>query len=219
MQMPEMDGIMLTNNIRKLFPAISLPLIMLSSMRQIQLGKNRHLFIKYISKPVKASQLFDTLVAVLATTQSPIKQTHKQENRTDRNIAHKYPLNILLAEDNVVNQKVATKMLERLGYRVDVVADGAEAVASIQRQPYDVILMDIQMPEMDGVTATRLIREAQLPSQQPHIIALTANALLGDREKYMEAGMNDYLSKPVRLNELKASLLRFVTEKEAMIHS
>ena len=112
------------------------------------------------------------------------------------------PIRILLVEDNLVNQKVATGMLAHFGYRPDVAANGREALEAVERKEYDVILMDIQMPEMDGVTATREIR-AHLPEvHQPHIIAVTANALKGDREFYIAQGMNDYVSKPVRLREL-----------------
>jgi len=117
-------------------------------------------------------------------------------------------LRILVAEDNPVNQRVARRMLEKLGYRPELVSNGLEAVESVKRAAYDVILMDIQMPEMDGVTATQKIRSEIPPKKQPVIIALTANALAGDREKYIGSGMDDYLSKPIRVHELKASLKR-----------
>ncbi len=117
-------------------------------------------------------------------------------------------LHILLAEDNVVNQKVALRMLERIGYRADVVADGQEAVEALYRQRYDVVLMDVQMPQMDGLEATQCVR-AELPAErQPYIIALTANAMKGDRERCLDAGMDDYLSKPVKLDALREALTR-----------
>jgi CheY-like chemotaxis protein len=114
-------------------------------------------------------------------------------------------LRILLAEDNLVNQKVAIKMLERLGYTADVAADGREVLAALESRPYDVVLMDVQMPEMDGLEATRSIRSTAC--HQPYIIAMTAHAMKGDREECLDAGMNDYISKPVRIEELKAALM------------
>ena len=110
------------------------------------------------------------------------------------------PLRILLAEDLLVNQKLALRLLEQMGYRADVASNGIEAIESIERQPYDVILMDVQMPEMDGLEATRQIRKKDL--SQPFIIAMTANAMAGDREICLEAGMDLYISKPIRVPEL-----------------
>ncbi len=114
-------------------------------------------------------------------------------------------LTILLAEDNAVNQKVALLMLKRLGYQADVVANGREVLQALQRQPYDVILMDIQMPEMDGLEAAKSIRKMSL-QRQPKILALTAHALQGDREKCLASGMDGYISKPVQIEELRLSL-------------
>jgi CheY-like chemotaxis protein len=125
----------------------------------------------------------------------------------DAEMGRLHPLRILLAEDNAVNQKLALRILERLGYRADIASNGLEAVESVERQIYDVILMDVQMPEMDGLDATRNIRKlAQIT--QPHIIAMTANAMEGDREMCIAAGMNDYVSKPIRVNELVDALLK-----------
>ena len=116
-------------------------------------------------------------------------------------------LKLLLAEDNLVNQKVALLMLKKLGIRADVAANGREVLQALERQDYDVVLMDVQMPEMDGFEAARAIRERWLDGS-PHIIALTAHALEGDRKRCIEAGMDDYISKPVRLEELAVALGR-----------
>jgi CheY-like chemotaxis protein len=125
----------------------------------------------------------------------------------DAELGQKHPLRILLAEDNAVNQKLALRILQQMGYRADVASNGVEAIESIQRQTYDVILMDVQMPEMDGLDATREIRKLA-DVNQPHIVAMTANALEGDREMCLAAGMNDYISKPIRVHELVDALLK-----------
>ncbi len=134
--------------------------------------------------------------------QTPLDRTHIPQ------IAQSYPLRILLAEDNLVNQKVALRLLERLGYRADVAANGIEVLRALERYSYDVILMDIQMPEMDGVETTRYLRLHHTAEQCPYIVALTAHALQGDREAFITAGMNDYLSKPFKVQELVAVLKR-----------
>jgi GAF domain-containing protein/DNA-binding response OmpR family regulator len=129
----------------------------------------------------------------------------------ETSLASQLPLHILLAEDNQINQKVALSMLGRLGYRADYVSNGREALELVQRQRYDVVLMDVQMPEMDGLEATRRILQALPLPLRPYIIAMTANAMQGDREMCLQAGMNDYISKPVRLRELRAALQKLLT--------
>jgi len=126
----------------------------------------------------------------------------------DADLAARRPLRILLAEDNHINQKVALKMLERMGYRADVVADGAEAIEAVSRQTYDVVLMDLQMPEVDGIEATLQIRRQQGPTRPPWIIAMTANVMEEDRKRCLDAGMQDYLRKPVSAVELAEALAR-----------
>ncbi|MFZ1397565.1 MAG: ATP-binding protein, partial [Candidatus Promineifilaceae bacterium] len=126
----------------------------------------------------------------------------------DTTLGQRLPLRILLAEDNLINQKVGKRILERLGYQADVAGNGLEVLAALHGQRYDLVLMDVQMPEMDGVAATQAIRQAFSEEAQPVIIALTANALDGDRERFLQVGMDDYLSKPVRIEALTAVLQR-----------
>jgi CheY-like chemotaxis protein len=122
-------------------------------------------------------------------------------------MAARHPLRILLAEDNAVNQKLALRLLEQMGYRADVAANGRETVNAVERQTYDVILMDVQMPEMDGLEATREI-VTRWPTDHPYIIGLTANAMQGDREMCLKAGMNHYIPKPIRVVELVDALFK-----------
>lgn len=158
-------------------------------------------------KPIRPSALFDTLVGIFSAQPVEIAKAAPSRSTLDPEMATRHPLRILLAEDNVVNQKLALRFLSQMGYRADVAANGLEAIQAIERQEYDVVLMDVQMPELDGLEATRKIRlRTDLP--QPHIIAMTANAMQGDREMCIEAGMNDYLSKPIRVDELVVALGR-----------
>jgi CheY-like chemotaxis protein len=128
----------------------------------------------------------------------------------DARIAELHPLRILLAEDNVVNQKLAMRLLEKMGYRADLARNGVEAIECIERQPYDLVLMDVQMPEMDGLEASRRICARWTNGERPRIVAMTANAVQGDRELCLEAGMDDYVSKPIRLVALAEALAAVV---------
>jgi CheY-like chemotaxis protein/HPt (histidine-containing phosphotransfer) domain-containing protein len=167
----------------------------------------------FLTKPIKPSQLYDVLVQIFAADKQAVpKRDVAQKSQFDAGMGRRLPLRILVAEDNVINQQVALSFLERLGYRADVAANGLEVLSSLQRQPYDVVLMDVQMPEMDGLEATRCIRQLS-PSElaaeaQPRIIAMTANALREDCDICLAAGMNDYVSKPVQVEELVRALNR-----------
>jgi CheY-like chemotaxis protein len=121
-------------------------------------------------------------------------------------MAKRHPLRILVAEDNVVNQKLALRLLQQMGYRADIASNGIEAIESIERQPYDVVLMDVQMPEMDGLAAAREINRRWPDGTRPRIVAMTANAMRGDREECIQAGMDDYVTKPIRVDQLVAAL-------------
>ena len=204
MYMPEIDGAMLAKEIRK--TDSSVPLLLFSSLGQREIGMDDGIFNAFLAKPLKPSLLFDTLVGIFDKTRKAPVLTAKVST-FDREMATRHPLRILIAEDNVVNQKLAMRMLEQMGYRADLASNGLEAIESLERQPYDVVFMDVQMPEMDGLEATRKIRT--MPAFiQPRIIAMTANAMQGDREMCIEAGMDDYISKPIRPHELTDVLLR-----------
>ena len=158
----------------------------------------------WVDSEVGVGSTFSFTISTVAS--QPVIAASKPKNNSlfDINFALKFPLKILLAEDNIVNQKVATRYLNRLGYEVDVVNNGLEVLAALQNQTYDVILMDVHMPEMDGITATQTIT-TEFP-HKPWIIALTANALQGDRDIYLQAGMNDYMSKPLKVEDLIQAL-------------
>ncbi|MEW6731934.1 MAG: two-component regulator propeller domain-containing protein [Acidobacteriota bacterium] len=209
LNMPRMDGIELAVEIRKLNE--TLPLVMLSSnsnsRREITKSYGEELFSAFLTKPSKPSQLFDTLCSVIAGKLMKSKQTASAQ-KFDKELASRIPLRILLAEDNAVNQKVALRILERMGYKADVAGNGLEVIAALHRQSYDVVFMDVNMPEMDGLEATRRICREWPPEKQPRIIAMTANAMQGDREECLAAGMQDYVSKPIQVAELKAALER-----------
>jgi len=205
LQMPEIDGIMLTREVRKLRDETSLPIILLTSLGRREIGVEDLKFAAYLTKPLKPSALYDALAGVFAKNViSPKIDSVKP--MIDAELGRKHPLRILLAEDNAVNQKLALRILQQMGYRADVASNGVEAVESVQRQTYDVVLMDVQMPDKDGLDATREIRKLTNVIQ-PHIVAMTANALEGDREMCLAAGMNDYISKPIRVHELVDALL------------
>jgi len=159
----------------------------------------------FISKPIKNSSFYHAVSTLLASaakagTTLPSEPVHR--------LSDEIPLDVLLVEDNPVNQKVALRFLDRLGYRADAAGNGLEAVHTLESRHYHLVLMDLQMPEMDGLEASRQIRRRLPPARQPKIIALTANALHGDRELCLAAGMDDYISKPVKLHEIEEAIRR-----------
>ncbi len=206
MQMPQMDGVELAQNITSINS--TLPLVLLSSLGQKLTTIQSDLFAHALVKPVKPSILYNTLLQILALDKTASKAIRQIDPILNATMAKTYPLRILLVEDNLINQKVALRTLERLGYRADIAGNGLEALTMLRQQPYNVVLMDIQMPEMGGVEATAAIRHEWDEAEQPYIIAMTAHALAGDKEKYLASGMDDYISKPVRMNKLIDTLKR-----------
>ena len=207
--MPEMDGLTLVREIRKLRDATALPIIIASSLGRREANEEDELAIAaFLTKPLKQSQLYDALAGLFVAMPPKAKQAEPARTQIDPEMAARLPLRILIAEDNVVNQKLITRLLHQMGYRSDIAANGLEVLDSLDRQPYDVILMDVQMPELDGLEATRRICAQWAVAERPRIIAMTANAMQGDREMCFEAGMDDYISKPIRVNELIDALNR-----------
>ncbi|MDH2386285.1 response regulator [Bradyrhizobium sp. CER78] len=211
MHMPGMDGATLAARIRE--AGHSLPLVLFSSAGS---GKEAgdSLFAARLAKPLRQSQFFDTLVTLLAHEGARRHVAAPARPRIDPQLASRHALRILLAEDNAVNQKLALRLLQQMGYRADLASNGLEAIECVARQTYDVVLMDVQMPGMDGFEASRQITTRWPAGQRPRIIAMTANAMQGDRELCLAAGMDDYVSKPIRVDELVAALMSVPTRRQ-----
>ncbi|MBC7920440.1 MAG: response regulator, partial [Ferruginibacter sp.] len=197
MQMPEMNGIQLAQRIRT--QDARLPIMLLSSLGDERRKHHPELFGSVLTKPVRQHVLLSHLLRELQP-QKGVVETDPQPRKLSAEFARRFPLRILVAEDNPVNQKLAMRILSKLGYEPEVVSNGQRVLEAVNRQHYELILMDVQMPEMDGLEATRRLRRGS--GAQPAIIAVTANAMQGDREECLRAGMDDYISKPIRLEEL-----------------
>jgi PAS domain S-box-containing protein len=207
MRMPEMDGIRLAEEIGRYRDARALPLLLLTSLGPREEVRGSVEFAASLTKPIKPSQLYDTLMSVFGATPAGVQAPTPREGPGER-LAERMPLRILVAEDNVVNQQLALLVLKQLGYRAEVTANGLEALQALEREPYDVVLMDVQMPTMDGLEATRRIHQRWPEGRRPHVIAATASAMQEEREACLAAGMDDYLPKPIRMEELAAALRR-----------
>lgn len=171
-------------------------------------GENyRDIFTAEISKPIRFSEHF----GLVKTTISEKKNNDEKskEISIDKNLSVKLPLQILLAEDNLINQKLIIQLLNKMGYSPDTAMNGAEAIMMLEKKRYDILFMDIQMPVMDGLEATRTIVSNWPKNKRPHIIAMTANVMHGDREKCLDAGMEDYLSKPIKFDEVEEALMKW----------
>jgi PAS domain S-box-containing protein len=220
LQMPDMDGLELARRIKAESPISSTRVILLTSLGRRGDAKAAHDagIAAYLTKPIRQSQLYDCLSLVLGNSSyaasgpaqppAPLITRHslsEAQAQTRRRI--------LVAEDNPINQKVAVKMIEKLGYRVDVAGNGREAVEALERIPYVMVFMDCHMPEMDGFEATRAIRGREAGGRRTPIIAMTANAMQEDRQQCLEAGMDDFLSKPVASKALAATLNRWLSQE------
>jgi PAS domain S-box-containing protein len=199
-QVPEMKGLALAREIHR---ATDTPMILLSGSGQVVVGEEANLFKFQLAKPARPLFLFNLLRQMIGVAAKPLPVVAKKQ--FDSEMAKKNPLRILLAEDNLVNQKVGLKMLSQLGYGADLAGNGLQAVKAASKCGYDLIFMDIQMPEMDGIKAAHTIRE-ELGDRSPFLAALTAEALQGDRERFLELGFDAYLSKPLQANALQELL-------------
>jgi CheY-like chemotaxis protein/HPt (histidine-containing phosphotransfer) domain-containing protein len=208
LQMPELDGITLATEIHRLRKASQLPVVILSSLGSREARWEGVELAAYLLKPVKSSQLYNTLVGIFGAGETALITGEQRVSQFDNEMGKRHPLAILLAEDNANNQKLALLVLDRLGYRADVVANGLEVLQSLRRQHYDLVLMDVQMPEMDGLEATRAIAREFPAERRPRVVAMTANAMKEDRDECFAAGMDDFMTKPVQINELVAALNR-----------
>ncbi|WP_078346958.1 hybrid sensor histidine kinase/response regulator [Mucilaginibacter pedocola] len=212
MNMPEMDGITLARKIRELDGGI--PIILLTSMGNEQSKKNKSLFNVALTKPTKHQVLYKHIIEQLKLTHEVKHEVQPVKTPFSEDFANHHPINILIAEDNAINQKLAKYILNKMGYKPDLVENGHECLNALINKKYDMVLMDVQMPEMDGLEATRFIRQNM--EHQPAIIAMTANAMAEDREQCLQAGMNDYLSKPLKLQEIMAALEKWEPKKAAL---
>jgi CheY-like chemotaxis protein len=213
-QMPDMDGVMLGERITKDPSLAHLRLIMLTSLdRQ---GDSKHLaslgFAAYLTKPVRTRELLDCVTHILSreTRQTEMRPMLTRNSLLQGQPQKKFAGHVLLVEDNLVNQKVAARFLERMGCTVHIAGNGADGVAMYKERQFDAVLMDLQMPVMDGLTATRTIRELETgTSRRVPIIALTANAMRGDKERCEAAGMDGFLTKPIEVERLRDTLAKF----------
>lgn len=212
-QMPQMDGITLTRAIRNIDKIKTMPIIILTSLgRKEEEQTLKELNIsKFLHKPTKQTLLFETILSIFGLLQFLEVKKDKQQ-LINTNLGSRYPVKILLAEDNLVNQKVAVKIFEKLGYRIDLAGNGYEVLDAVENIEYDLIFMDVHMPEMDGLTASRELNKLYKIEERPKIIAMTANAMQGDREECIAAGMDDYIAKPVRLEALQEILEKWGNE-------
>lgn len=211
MQMPAMDGLELGKCIKQLPFKGDIPLIMLTSLGNIS-KLPPEIFETQLSKPIKLAELFEEVLRVIAEDRN--RRKNEADHNVDKTLSEKLPLRILLAEDNVTNQELVVTLLSKMGYQIDAVDNGRKVIEMMEKKHYDIILMDIQMPVMNGMEATKIILEKFPESDRPPIIAITANAMPGDKERYLAAGMVDYLPKPIRFKDVQQALIKWGRKKK-----
>ncbi|MFM8471761.1 MAG: response regulator, partial [Limisphaerales bacterium] len=220
LQLPEMDGLTLAQFVRRAPGCEATPILLLTDTRLRSDDKRPGAvgISLFVYKPIRPAQVFDALVR--AVEHKPrTEKAAPVRSEFDATMAERLPLRLMLADDNLINQKVGVKMLQRLGYRPEVAANGVEVLKLLDQQPFDLIFLDVQMPEMDGFEAARRIHAQWPDPRRPRLVAMTGNALEGDREKCLQAGMDDYVAKPVRITELQAVIERWGLARQAALES
>jgi CheY-like chemotaxis protein/HPt (histidine-containing phosphotransfer) domain-containing protein len=221
-EMPGTDGISLCEQIRKLPTSMMMPIVVTCAVgKPCSASKAAGAASGVLTKPIKPSQFHDALMRVISGA-APAAEKKPVVVKLDPKLSERLPLRVLLCDDNAINQKVATRLLQQMGYQPDMAMNGIEAVTATENKKYDMIFMDVQMPEMDGLEATRVIRERQQDkSRYPNyddqiiIVAMTASAMPGDRDKCISAGMDDYLAKPVRPEDIRSVVERWASAAKA----
>ncbi len=214
MNMPLMNGIELAKMVVKRYP--KLPIILLSSIGAERDNHYAGLFKSILTKPIKENVLCNNILNQFRLSDTTTFLEPKNDKKLFIEFSGRYPLKILIADDNQINQQLAIKVLNKLGYSPDTAGNGQEVIDALKSNDYDMILMDVQMPEIDGLEATRIIRRQQQSKTQPIIIAMTANAMQGDEADCLDAGMNDYLSKPIKIDILIAKLEKWAIQSASM---
>ncbi|MDY0024834.1 MAG: response regulator [Lentimicrobium sp.] len=211
MQMPTMDGLELGRAVKAMPFKGEVPMIMLTSLGKIN-KLPTDVFDAQLSKPIKLAELFEEVLRVIAEARS--RRSNLADHNIDKNLSAKLPMRILLAEDNITNQDLVITLLSKMGYKIDAVENGRKVLEMMERKKYDIILMDIQMPVMNGMEATKAICEKYPEEERPSIIAITANAMPGDRERYLNAGMVDYLPKPIKFKDVQNVHIKWGKKKQ-----
>jgi CheY-like chemotaxis protein/HPt (histidine-containing phosphotransfer) domain-containing protein len=214
LQLPDRDGLILAGEIRRQPNARYLPLLLLSSTR-LRGDDTRPAMVgiaNFVYKPIRPAQMLDSLCRALSVQLQREKKAPFAPT-LDSDFARRFPVRVLLADDNPINQKVGLSVLQKLGYRADIANHGKEVLEALHQKPYDILFLDVQMPVMDGLETARRICNNWPPEKRPRIIAMTGNALMGDREKCLQAGMDDYITKPIRLADLQSSLERWANPR------